>query len=58
MKKLLPLLLLTVLWMSSCTVQGNYPYGDYLGRYHYGKGNHYSGKYHGSKYRYNWERHR
>lgn len=53
-KDLLIILAVASLLIASCSTPRSY--GDIRGT-HYGKGNHYHGKYHGARHRYNWEKH-
>lgn len=51
---MLLLLICISLMASSCYNPVPYRRNDLRG-YHFGKGNHYNGKYRGARHRYNWE---
>ena len=55
MKKQLLLLAAFAMLIASCAPTVPYRHNDLRG-YHFGKGHHYGGKYHGARYKYNWER--
>jgi hypothetical protein len=55
MKKKLAMLLFAVAILTASCNYNNYQLNDLRG-YHFGKGQHYNGKYHGARYKYNWEK--